>query len=52
MFNGLVKTNALALTETASFLAGVRLERYSGWQEIAPNEHYQKCCLKKLQRFR
>ena len=34
-----MKTNALALMETASFCAGVRHKRYSGQQEIAPKNN-------------
>nr|WP_294926604.1 hypothetical protein [uncultured Flavobacterium sp.] len=36
-----MKTSALALMETASFYGGVHHKRYSGQQEIAPEE-YQK----------
>ena len=32
-----MKTNALALMETASSCGGVRNKRYSGQQEIAPD---------------
>ena len=38
-----MKTNALALMETASFCAGVRHKRYSGQQEIAPKNNYDRC---------
>jgi hypothetical protein len=37
-----MKTNALALMETASFCAGVRHKRYSGQQEIAPEKYTHK----------
>ncbi len=33
----LLKRITLALMETASFCAGVRHKRYSGQQELAPN---------------
>jgi hypothetical protein len=38
----LLKTNALALMGTASFLAGVQPERYSGQQETASENLFLK----------
>jgi hypothetical protein len=37
-----MKTNGLALMETASFCAGVRHKRYSGQQDTAPEKYTYK----------